>query len=137
MRIGLASPQEVDGLWPHLVEKFSLAINDHGDDLPVSDLWQMCRSGNAFLMCAMDGSKPVMGAVLQFQKWGNGPVLRCLTIGGEDMASWVSDFEMAVMKMMAEGGARRFVFDGRDGWARMLKHLKPKKLRTTYEVEIR
>lgn len=135
--IGLANSAEVDALWPHLTVRFQQAIDDHGDDLAVADLWQMCRSGNAFLMVAMDGSKPMMGAVLQFQKWEKGTVLRCLTIGGEDMARWVSEFEMAVMKMMAEGGASRFVFDGRDGWARMLKHLKPKKLRTTYEVEIR
>lgn len=77
-----------------------------------------------------------MGAVLQFQKWEKGSVLRCLTLAGDDMATWVSAFEGAVMRMMAEGGATRFVFDGRDGWARMLKHLKPKKLRTTYAVEI-
>lgn len=134
--IGLASPAEVDALWPALSGKFQQAIDDHGDDLPASALWQMCRSGNAFLMVAMDGTRPVMGAVLQFQNWEKGSVLRCLSLGGEDMGRWIADFEMAVMKMMKEGGARRFVFDGRDGWARMLKHLSPSKLRTTYSVEI-
>lgn len=134
--IGLANAVEVDALWPHLSGKFQQASDEHGDDLSVAALWHMCRSGNAFLMVAMDGSIPIMGAVLQFQSWEKGSVLRCLTLGGDDMLRWVSDFEMAVMKMMKEGGARRFVFDGRDGWARMLKHLKPKRLRTTYEVEI-
>lgn len=134
--IGLANSAEVDALWPRLAHWFQQASDEHGDDLSVSALWQMCRSGNAFLMVAMDGSTPIMGAVLQFQSWEKGSVLRCLTIGGADMSRWISQFEMAVMKMMAEGRAKRFVFDGRDGWARMLKHLNPKKLRTTYEVKI-
>lgn len=134
--IGLANSAEVDALWPALSRKFQQSSDDHGDDLPASALWQMCRSGDAFLMIAMEGTKPLMGAVLQFQNWGKGPVLRCLAIGGEEMGRWIGEFENAVMKMMAEGGAKRFVFDGRDGWARMLKHLKPRKLRTTYEVEI-
>jgi len=134
--IGLANTAEVDALWPQLAPRFQEAIDRFGDDLSVADLWQMCRAGQAFLMVALDGQKPVMGAVLQFQKWTNGTVLRCLILGGNDMDGWLKDFPGAVVKVMKEGGARRFIYDGRDGWAEVIKHWKPKRLRATYEVQI-
>lgn len=135
--IGLASSAEVDALWPHLSGKFQEAIDRCGDDLSVADLWQMCRSGNAFLLCAMEDGAPVMGAVLQFQKWTNGTVLRCLILGGCDLEGWIPGLTVAIRKFALEGGATRFVFDGRDGWERKIMPLKiPKKLRTVYEVEI-
>lgn len=138
MRIGLANAAEIDALWPHLSGKFQDAIDKCGDDVSVADLWQMCRSGNAFLMCAMAGDTPLMGAVLQFQKWSKGTVLRCLIIGGEHMESWFSDWIDAVRNLMREGGATRFVFDGRDGWCRALSRSleNARKLRTTYEVDL-
>ncbi|GEM_PF-3971110 len=136
MMIGLANTAEVDALWPRLAPRFQEAIDRFGDDLSVADLWQMCRSGQAFLMCAMDGQEPVMGAILQFQKWSNGTVLRCLILGGNDMDGWLKDFPGAVVKVMREGGAKRFVYDGREGWSEVIKHWKPRKLRATYEVQI-
>jgi hypothetical protein len=87
-------------------------------------------------MVAMDGTRPIMGAVLQFQKWSKGSALRCLLLAGKDIQRWLPEFETAVLRMMEEGGTRRFVFEGRDGWARKLLHRKPKRLRVTYEVEI-
>lgn len=134
MRVGIANSTEVDALWPKLVEKFQEAIDKCGDDISIADLWQMCRSGNAFLVCAMAGDEPVMGAVLQFQKWTRGPVLRCLILAGSDMPSWLSIWTDAVRKMMREGGATRFIFDGRDGWGCILEGSR--KLRVTFEVEL-
>lgn len=134
--IGLANSAEVDALWPQLAPRFQEAIDAYGDDISLGEYWQMCRAGSAFLMVAMDGSRPMMGAVLQFQKWSKGSALRCLLLAGTDIQRWMTEFEAAVLKMMEEGGARRFVFEGRDGWARKLLHRKPKRLRVTYEVEI-
>ena len=135
--IGLANSAEVDALWPQLSARFQEAIDRCGDDISIADLWQMCRSGNAFLMVAMEDDVPAMGAVLQFQKWEKGTVLRCLILAGEDMGRWFAELPAAVRKIAREGGATRFVFDGRDGWERVVMPLKiPKKLRTTYEVEI-
>lgn len=138
MRIGLANSAEVDALWHHLAGKFQEAIDNCGDDVSVADLWQMCRSGNAFLMCAMDEGDPVMGAVLQFQKWSKGTVLRCLILGGSEIGGWMPQLPGAVRNLMREGGATRFVFDGRDGWSEMLRRSleNTRKLRTTYEVEL-
>lgn len=138
MRIGLANSAEVDALWPKLSSRFQDAIDRCGDDISVADLWQMCRSGNAFLMCAMGGDEPLMGAVLQFQKWSKGTVLRCLILAGDDMPAWLPDLIPSIRDIMREGGATRFVFDGRDGWGETLRRSleNARKLRTTYEVEL-
>lgn len=138
MRIGIANQAEVDAIWPEIAGKFQEAIDRCGDDFSVSDLWQMCRSGNAFLMCAVDGDAVVMGAVLQFQKWSKGSVLRCLILGGSEMSRWLPMMPDAVRKLMREGGATRFVFDGRDGWSVALRRNleNARELRTTYEVEL-
>lgn len=99
------------------------------------DLWQMCRSGNAFLVAILDDeNKPIATIVLQFQKWSEKSVLRCLSIAGESMSEWLPAAMEFISNMARENGASCLVADGRDGWARVFPGAK--RLRVTYEIEV-
>ena len=99
------------------------------------DLWQMCRSGQAFLVAVLDDAgMPIATIILQFQKWSERSVLRCLSIAGENMSEWLPEAMEFVSTMARENGASCLVADGRDGWARVFP--RAKRLRVTYEVEI-
>lgn len=138
MKIGVATSAEVDQIWPLVSTYLKKATDKTGDDYSTGDLWQMCRSGNAFLVYAHDDGRVFMGSVWQFQSWSRGTVFRCLSLGGISMSQWLQPLNTMIEAMMRDGGAYRFVIDGREGWSRVLQSLSrtPKKLRITFEVEI-
>jgi hypothetical protein len=135
VRIGIANAAEVDALWPMIAGQIQKACSNTGGDISSGDLWQMCRSGNAFLIVVMDDDdRPIATITLQFQKWSEESVLRCLSIAGENMSEWLPDAMEFVSKMARENGASCLVADGRDGWARVFPGAK--RLRVTYKIEV-
>lgn len=135
MRIGIANAAEVDALWPSIGQKVQATCDKSGGDMSSGDLWQMCRSGQAFLVVVMDDDQAVVATIiLQFQKWNRRTVLRCLSIDGERMSEWLQDAMAYIENMGRNGGASSLISEGREGWARVLPQAK--KLRITYEVEI-
>lgn len=135
MKIGIANSAEVDALWPAIAGKIHESCQKTGGDMSSGDLWQMCRSGQAFLVAVLDDAgMPIATIILQFQKWSERSVLRCLSIAGENMSEWLPEAMEFVSTMARENGASCLVADGRDGWARVFP--RAKRLRVTYEVEI-
>lgn len=134
MRIGIASNQEVDSVWPVISARIQSACDRNGGDLSSGSLWQMCRSGNAFLVLVMDENEPIAALIMQFQNWSGKQVMRCLGIAGERMAEWLPLAKGCIEQMARDGGAVSFVSEGRDGWSRIFPTAR--KLRVTYEVDL-
>lgn len=134
MRIGIANSAEVDQIWPQFSARLQAACERTGGDISSGELWQMCRSGQAFCVVALDEDGPKAVLIMQFQKWTAKQVMRCLAIVGDDMREWLPMAQEFIAKMARDGGATSFVADGRDGWPRIFPNAK--RLRVTYEVEI-
>lgn len=134
MKIGIATSQEVDALWPLFAGRLQEACTRTGGDISSGDLWQMCRSGNAFLVVISDGPEFVASLIMQFQNWSGKQVMRCLGIVGERMDEWLPMAREFIATMAKNGGATSFVAEGREGWARIFPTAR--KLRVTYEVLI-
>jgi hypothetical protein len=117
MNIIIANPAQVDATWPTFAERLQQSCEKSGGDLSSGDLWQMCRSGQAFLVLIYDNEGFVAALILQFQNWSGKQVLRALALVGDEMS-----------------GAKSIVADGREGWTRIFPTAK--KLRVVYEVEI-
>lgn len=130
----MANSAEVDAIWPTVGPKFNDCINRFGDDLSSGELWQMCRSGNAFLIVVMEEAGLLMAGVVRFEKWTNGSILRVLSLVGERMADWAEMVKTYLVNMAKVGGASRIVAEGREGWAGIFD--EPKKLRSTYVMEV-
>ncbi len=129
MKIGIANSAEVDALWPLFAERLEKGCRRCGGDINAGQLWQLCRSGNAFMVVAI-GEKPVGVTIVQFQTW-NRPVLRSLATAGWEMDSWLPQMLDFVMQMARENRAD-FVFEGREGWGKLVPGAR--KLRSVYEV---
>lgn len=134
MNIGIATSAEVDGIWPLIADRIQEACDRNGGDLSSGSLWQMCRSGNAFLVVVVDNGAVVAALIMQFQNWSGKQVMRCLGIAGERMAEWLPEATEFITKMAKDGGATSFVSEGREGWSRIFPNAR--KLRVTYEVDI-
>lgn len=134
MKIEIAAPSHVDAIW-HLAGPMLARVADRcGDDVIVADLWAMCRSGNAFLVLAYDESAIKMAAVVRFEHWANGAVLRVVALAGDDIGSWAESVKDLLANMARDNGASRIVAEGRDGWVRIFS--EPKKLRSLYVMEV-
>lgn len=134
MKIGIANAAEVDHFWPAFASRLQIACDETGGDISSGDLWQMCRSGNAFLVLVLDNDGFKAALIMQFQKWTAKQVMRCLAIVGDDMAAWLPMARDFIAKMAADGGATSFIAEGREGWTRIFPAAR--RLRTTFEVEL-
>lgn len=132
MKISIAGTFEVDAIWPLISERLQKAFEKTGGDLTSGELWQMCRSGQAFLVVAFDAE--LKGAmIVQFQKWDK-PVLRCLALAGWGMNEWFEAGKEFIWSMAKDNGAQSFIFEGREGWKIPIPEAK--RLRVTYEVPL-
>lgn len=134
MKIEIANITQVDAIWPLVGPKFVVASEKCGDDLSAGELWQSCRSGNAFLVVAYNDSTVLMAAVVRFERWNNGPVLRVVSLVGEQIQEWSQQAKDFLSNMAKSNGANRLVAEGRDGWAAIFD--EPRKLRSTYEMRV-
>ncbi|NNH67825.1 hypothetical protein [Rhizobium laguerreae] len=134
MNIGIANAAEVDQFWPAFASRLQIACDETGGDISSGDLWQMCRSGNAFLVLVLDDAGFKAALIMQFQKWTAKQVMRCMAIVGDDMASWLPAARDFIAQMAKDGGATSFIAEGREGWTRIFPAAR--RLRTTYEVEL-
>jgi hypothetical protein len=132
LKIGIANTAEIDAIWPLFSTRLQEACERTGGDISSGELWQMCRSGNAFCVVVFDESGPKAMLIMQFQRWTAKTVMRCLGIVGEGVNDWLPAARDFIAKMARDGGATSFVAEGRDGWSKLFPDAK--KLRTTYEV---
>lgn len=132
--IHIVGLHEVDAIWPGIAEGFVEVTKRCGDDLTSGELWQMVRSGGAFLLVIVEGDKLRLSTVVQFQRWADGPVLRILSMAGEGLADWGVPLKQYLSEMARKGGAGRIVAEGREGWMRIFD--EPRKLRSTYVMSV-
>jgi hypothetical protein len=134
MKIGIANAAEVDHAWPHIADRLKKAQERYGSSLSSGDMWQLCRSGNAFLVLVWDDTGIRGALIMQFQTWASKRVMYCMAIVGDDVADWMASAREFISKMASDGGAESFVAEGREGWAAIFPDAR--KLRVTFEVKI-
>lgn len=137
MKIGIANPAEVDALWPIIASEMQRGCDKTGNATSAGDLWQMCRSGNAFLFVGIEGDAVQFAAVWRFETWPSGMAFRCLAVCGRSMRDWIAQHYEFAQEQASIGGASRIVAEGRPGWPRVLaryinRPVKP--LWQTFEV---
>lgn len=133
LTVDFVAPSLVDQVWPHIAEEMQKACEITGGDLSSGTLWQMCRSGNAFLMVVSD-RKILMASVWRFETWPSGLVFRCMCLIGDRMDDWLEQAKEFAETKAKEGGAMRIITEGRKGWGRVFPQAKT--LRQVYEVEL-
>jgi hypothetical protein len=134
VKIGIAATHEIDALWESVGPMFARATERFGDDLSPGELWQMCRSGNAFLLLVFNDDGVILACCFRFDRWSKGTVLRVLSLAGDEMALWQEQAVDFLMKTAKANGATRIIAEGRKGWERVYKNTRV--LRCTYELEI-
>ena len=141
MRVAIASQAEVDQLWPLFADGFSAAQKRTDSTWDSGKLWQLCRSGNAFLVTAFEDNnadmqmvrKFHMVGVFRFETQNDETVFHCMGLHGKNMRAWVKPVTEFAANIARENGAASLTAEGRPGWARVFGIEKTDK---TYKVEI-
>jgi hypothetical protein len=138
MNIALIGSQEVDNVWPSIAGRVVKCLEKAPSYLSAGELWQMCRSGQAFLLVAHDETKVQGAAIWQFQQSFGQLTLSCLMLTGEDLDMWADPLFQAARNIAKDGGAAALSATGRIGLVQTLKKQIPglKIVRQTYLVEV-
>ncbi len=134
MNIVVVPVADIDNAWPHVAERFVKCIEKVPTYLTAGDLWQMCRSGSAFLIVALDEAGTIKGAtVWQFEPH----TFACRIMAGRGMADWLIPLLDVARQMARMNGIPTICADARVGFARFFKHHAPtiKTVRQTYVME--
>lgn len=134
MKIEIVNSHLVDQVWPLIVDKVARASDRYGDDMTPGEMWQACRSGNAFLIAGYSENEILVSAIVRFDRWASGSVLSVLYLGGTGLKDWLPQIVEFIKNMAKANGARQLLTQGRDGWGEVLPGVK--KLRSLYVMEI-
>jgi hypothetical protein len=133
LRVGLASVADADKLWPRLSAGFGNACKRCESAWTAGELWQLCRSGNAFLILVYDDDKIWSAGVWRFETARPGVCFRCVMMYGHNMHAWLGMAREFIEKLAKENGAKALVAEGRTGWGRIFNATKTGR---DYEVTI-
>ena len=133
MRLGIANVGEVDQIWPLIQAGIQKSCDRGTGEFCAGDFWQMCRSGNAFLILAYDDNEIFMASVWRFEREEHRHSFHCLTLYGRDMRQWLTPARDFITKLARDNGAARLTACGRSGWLRVFNAATRGDL---YEVDI-
>jgi hypothetical protein len=133
LRMGLASTEEIDRLWPLIQAGIQKSCERGTGEYCAGDFWQMCRSGNAFLILGYTDNDILMASVWRFESHEHRHSFHCLTLYGAGMRHWLNQARHYIEKLAKDNGATRLTACGRSGWVRVFGAAKRGDL---YEVEI-
>jgi hypothetical protein len=136
--LNITKVADVDAVWPLIAPQIVRCIEKTPSFLSAGDLWQMCRSGQAFLLIAHDDVKIHGASIWQFQNGYGRHVFDCMILVGKDLDQWVLDIFTAADRIRADGGATAITATGRPGLFKILKKYIPglKLARQSYIVEV-
>lgn len=123
----------VDQVWPAIANGIAQSVSRCDSDLTVSFLWQLCRSGNGFLILAFDETGTLGASIWRFEQYRSGMKFSCLAWCGKRMKDWVNDMYAIAKKIALDGGANGFISEGSDALVRLFPEAK--KVRTLFEVK--
>jgi len=122
----LVNAQQVDGIWQIIHPILNPSLS-HCDDLTMSGLYALCRSGQGFLFVTENLTAGLVGT---FERAGASEAFRILALGSSENADWAEMMQI-IGEFARANDAEKIVFQGRKGWQRALG-IKPK----TYNYEV-
>lgn len=135
MNVSIVPVSNVDAIWPHIAERVTRCLRKAPSEMSTGDFWSLCRSGNAFLIVALDGEDITAVTVWRFTAFG---YFECMMIEGRGAGEWLKPVLDCALKIADDHGLNGIVGIGRTGWAKLVKKHFPKAKipRQMYTVEI-
>lgn len=121
MNVGFASVGDIDQIWPLIAVKMNEMCNREDSRVTSGQLFQMCRSGGAFLILAHKDNRLLMASVWTFE---DERVMRCWGLVGENMRLWFRPVRDFILGFAQSHGAKKIISNGRYGWLKLIPEAK-------------
>jgi hypothetical protein len=134
----ISTVADVDAIWPSIAPQIAKCLEKTPSYISAGEFWQLCRSGQAFLIVAHTDTGVKGASIWQFHHGYGRHVFDCLMVVGTDAREWTSDlFEYAAV-LARSNGAAALAGTGRLGLVQILKKYVPglKVARQSYLVEV-
>jgi hypothetical protein len=137
VNIAVVPVADIDRAWPHIAASVVKCLEKAPSYATAGEFWQMCRSGNAFLIVAVDGETIKGASIWQFGQAYGRAAFSCLLLVGTQLEKWSADL-VAVASEMARSNGAIITADGRIGLIKALKKTVPglKVVRQSYILEV-
>ncbi len=129
MNIQLVGVSKIDEVWPVAKQLIGKSLK-YCDDLSISGLYALCRSGRGFLFVSDDLQ---CSAVVSFERQGEQEAARILALGSRIHTDWKEEIN-SIKHFAKMNGADKVVFQGRKGWQRVFGDNVKTKIQYHYEV---
>ena len=108
--------------WPN-VERFAESALQHAaDNMTVQTVLEMIVSGNLILVVVTDERDvPLASMTFEVVDKPEGKICHCMTLGGDDLETWVEDFVEVWRAVAKQLDCKRVTIKGRAGWERYAK----------------
>jgi hypothetical protein len=128
---------EVDHVWSLIADDVIRCLNKTPSFLSAGQLWQMCRSGQAFLIICVENGQIMGASVWRFDRGYERSVFDCLVLVGRNSRRWTGVLKDKATEIARQGGATLLTATGRVGLAKALKSIPGVRVtRQSYVVEV-
>ena len=131
----IVETHQIDGYWPLIGKDLEAACRRcDAHELNAGVLWQMCRSGQAYLILWVVDGEILVKSVWRFDAPKQPHSFRCVMLSGKNMRHWLRDYYENIKQLAKTNGATQLVTTGRVGWLKLFPNAE--KIGKDYEVDI-
>jgi hypothetical protein len=117
VKIEFANISEIDRIWPLISADMNAGCTKINNMPYAGQLWQMCRSGGAFLCIVHNEGQILSSSIWRFE---DDMSFRCFMLVGNNLKQWIRPLVEFISMQAREGGATTLKTDIRKGWLRFV-----------------
>ena len=121
MQVGIVFPEHLQAVW----EQVETIVREHGEEwldvVELRDIVLRLSTGDLHLWLGTEEQKAELVMVCGWERHGKKSFYHILWIGGERMKAYMEKGLPLVEEYAGLCGAEEVVFEGRDGWAKLLE----------------
>ena len=130
-------PQEVPGIFPHIIDLIIQGMEYSHGEFDIDDLYKQLLTMQTVLWTVVTDKYEIEAfAITDVLEYPKKKVVRILLLAGKNMDSWKQEFSDAMVHWGAKIGASGIEVIGRKGWERSLEKLGYKFMNTILLKEI-
>ena len=120
MNIIAIPPAQLPAAWPLLSEGIERCIKQGLQLWEADDIYNQVESGTWLLFACMDDGKP-LATIVAAIKDGRQRILEVGFCWGQDVDTWMADFEAGICTIAKQAGCALVTFQGRPGWRKLAR----------------
>lgn len=114
-------PENAKAIWPSIEHHAQTALEHSFDGMTAENILQWVITDRLVLVVITVDDKIKASITMEICEGKRGRTCHIMTLGGEEMESWLTEWVPVWVKIAREQGADNITMKGRKGWERVAK----------------